>query len=143
MDRDGDFDTSLMMFRMLGPVMGIYFVFAFLVIPLIIYLIARWRDGKQATPILSSPQDRAVVLRVVGFRRCLAAALLIRTIINSSGSVRSPTAIARVRLAHPGQARLRRSHVLLTKTNQVFSPASAGSCSASTWCSPGSSGSSR
>jgi hypothetical protein len=123
MDRDGDFDSSLMIFRMLGPVMGIYFVFAFLVVPLIIYLIARWRDAKQPTP------DPQLGLKIalsffafLGFQALLAGGtLLIYTIINSGGSnAKSDGYRFAFGLLVPGGLVYAGHTFLMTKTNQVF-----------------------
>jgi len=124
MDRDGDFDSSMMLLRMMGPVMGIYMVFAGLVIPLVIYLIARWRDAKQPAP------DPQLGLKVAlsffafaGFQALLAGGtLLIYTIINSSASSNGKSDGYRFAfgLLLPGALVFAGHSFLLSRTNQVF-----------------------
>jgi hypothetical protein len=53
MDRDADFDGTLMLLRMMGPAIGIAWIALLLlalIVPLALYLLARWRDSKQLGP---------------------------------------------------------------------------------------------
>src|SRR5262245_12477694 len=123
MDRDGDFDTSMMLLRMMGPVMAIYVVFVFLVVPLVLYLIARWRDGKSPAPDPQLGLKLALsFFAFIGFHAVLAGGtLLIYTIINSAGSnAKSDGYRFAFGLLLPGALVFAGHTFLLTKTNQVF-----------------------
>jgi hypothetical protein len=91
MDRDMDLDGSLMLLRFLGPAIGvawIVMVMLGLFVPFALYLLARWRDGKQPLP------DPQLGLKIalgffafIGLQVLLAgSAMLVNTLISDMPS---------------------------------------------------------